>query len=118
MLQGLGIGGTMMPVSTAALQAVPRREVGNATTLFNIGQQVFGAVGIAAVSVALALLLAATDLGRAAVAGELRGAQASAGLVQAADAFGRAFWVLTAAMGVALLLAFRLPSRRVVAGAA
>lgn len=114
MLQGLGIGGTMMPVSTAALQAVPRREVGNATTLFNIGQQVFGAVGIAAVSAALALLLAATDLGGAAVAGELSGAQASAGLVQAAGAFGRTFWVPTAAMGVALLLAFRLPNRRVV----
>lgn len=52
------------------------------------------------------------------MAGELSGAQASAGLVQAADAFGRAFWVPTAAMGLALALAFRLPSRRVVAGAA
>ena len=111
-LQGLGIGGTMMPVSTAALQVVDRREVGNATTLFTIGQQVFGAVGIAIVSVALALLLAATPLGPAAVAGELGGADLDAGLAQAAGAFGRAFWVPTLFMGLALLVSFRLPMRR------
>ncbi|MCL3777464.1 MULTISPECIES: DHA2 family efflux MFS transporter permease subunit [unclassified Actinomyces] len=113
-LQGLGIGGTMMPVSAAALQAVPRREVGNATTLFNIGQQVFGAVGIAVVSVALALLLAATDLGAATVAGELSGQALEAGRAQAAGVFARAFWVPTLFMGIALLLAFRLPGARVV----
>lgn len=113
-LQGLGIGGTMMPVSTAALQAVRRAEVGNATTLFNIGQQVFGAVGIAIVSVALALLLTATELGGAAVAGELSGASASEGLAQAASAFGNAFWVPTVCMGAALFMAFRLPNHRVV----
>lgn len=111
-LQGLGIGGTMMPVSTAALQVVDRREVGNATTLFNIGQQVFGAVGIAIVSVTLALLLAATPLGPTAVAGELDGADLDAGLAQAAGAFGRAFWVPTLFMGLALLVSFRLPMRR------
>mgnify|MGYP000847248054 FL=1 len=111
-LQGLGIGGTMMPVSTAALQVVDRREVGNATTLFTIGQQVFGAVGIAIVSVALALLLAATPLGSAAVAGELGGADLDAGLAQVADAFGRAFWVPTLFMGLALLMSLRLPMGR------
>ena len=99
---------------TAALQAVPRREVGNATTLFNIGQQVFGAVGIAVVSVALALLLAATDLGGAAVAGELSGADLAEGLTQAAGAFGDAFWIPTLLMGLALITAFRLPGTRVV----
>ncbi|WP_167202296.1 DHA2 family efflux MFS transporter permease subunit [Actinomyces respiraculi] len=113
-LQGLGIGGTMMPVSTAALQAVPRREVGNATTLFNIGQQVFGAVGIAIVSVALALLLAATDLGAATVAGELSGATLEVGRQEAAGAFACAFRVPTVLMGLALFLAFRLPAVRVV----
>ena len=113
-LQGLGIGGTMMPVSTAALQAVRRSEVGNATTLFNIGQQVFGAVGIAIVSVGLALLLAATDLGGAAVAGRLDGEAAAQGLAQAAGAFGRAFRIPTLFMGLALITAFRLPGTRVV----
>ncbi|MDU0347224.1 DHA2 family efflux MFS transporter permease subunit [Actinomyces sp. MRS3W] len=112
MLQGLGIGGTMMPTSTAALQAVDRREVGNATTLFNIGQQVFGAVGIAIVSVLLALFLAGTDLGPAAVAGELSGAELAAGLDQAAGAFGKAFWMPTISMGLALFMSFRLPMRR------
>ncbi len=113
-LQGMGIGGTMMPVSAAALQAVPRREVGNATTLFNIGQQVFGAVGIAVVSVVLALFLASTELGAATVAGELRGAALAAGRAEAAGAFAHAFWVPTILMGLALLLAFRLPKVRVV----
>ncbi|MBE6482831.1 MAG: DHA2 family efflux MFS transporter permease subunit [Actinomyces ruminicola] len=112
MVQGLGIGGTMMPVSTAALQAVDREEVGNATTLFNIGQQVFGAVGIAIVSVLLALFLAATDSGAAAVAGELSGAELTTGLAQAAGAFGRAFWMPTISMALALFMSFRLPMRR------
>ncbi len=111
-LQGMGIGGTMMPVSTAALQAVRRAEVGNATTLFNIGQQVFGAVGIAVVSVLLAVFLAGTESGAAAVAGELSGSALSAGLGQAAGAFGRAFWMPTVCMGLALFMAFRLPTRR------
>ncbi|WP_103061702.1 DHA2 family efflux MFS transporter permease subunit [Actinomyces qiguomingii] len=111
-VQGLGIGGTMMPVSTAALQTVDRREVGNATTLFNIGQQVFGAVGIAIVSVLLAVFLAGTDSGAAAVGGELSGSALSAGLEQAAGAFGRAFWMPTISMALALMMAFRLPMRR------
>lgn len=108
-LQGMGIGGTMMPVSTAALQTVPRAEVGNATTLFNIGQQVFGAVGIAVVSVTLALLLAASDLAARTVAGELVGEQRTQGLSQAADAFAGSFWVPAVAMGLALVMSFRLP---------
>lgn len=112
-LQGMGIGGTMMPVSTAALQAVPRAEVGNATTLFNIGQQVFGAVGIAVVSVVLALALAGQELAGRAVAGELEGAQRVAGLAEAAQAFAGSFWVPTIAMALALLASFRLPMRRV-----
>lgn len=112
-LQGLGIGGTMMPVSTAALQAVPRREAGNATTLFNIGQQVFGAVGIAIVSVALALFLAATRLGKDAVAGELTGPDLTEGIAQAAEAFGNAFWVPTMFLGLALFMALRLPAYKV-----
>ncbi|WP_172119236.1 DHA2 family efflux MFS transporter permease subunit [Actinomyces faecalis] len=112
-LQGMGIGGTMMPVSTAALQAVPRAEVGNATTLFNIGQQVFGAVGIAVVSVTLALLLAASELASAAVAGEFGGAQRVVGLSQAAEAFAGAFWVPAVAMGLAFVMAFRLPMQLV-----
>ncbi len=111
MLQGMGIGGTMMPVSTAALQEVDRREVGNATTLFNIGQQVFGAVGIAIVSVLLALLMAATDLGQAAVAREVDGAQLTTGLGEAAGAFGNAFWMPSTFMVAALLVAFALPRR-------
>lgn len=113
MLQGMGIGGTMMPVSTAALQAVPRPEVGNATTLFNIGQQVFGAVGIAIVSVVLAVHLASYEFAGRAVAGELAGEQLTQGISQAARAFAQSFWVPTIAMGLALLISFRLPNVRV-----
>lgn len=53
-VQGLGIGFTFVPLSTMALAAVPRRELGHASGLFNFTRTMGGSIGIAAVATMLA----------------------------------------------------------------
>jgi MFS family permease len=55
---GMGMGSTMMPIMTAALQTLTQRNVARATTAMNIVQQAFGAIGSAVMSIILAGLLA------------------------------------------------------------
>ena len=52
-IQGLGIGFTFVPLSTVALSAVPMRELGHASGLFNFIRTIGGSIGIAAVSTML-----------------------------------------------------------------
>ncbi|HEU4366815.1 MAG TPA: DHA2 family efflux MFS transporter permease subunit [Methylomirabilota bacterium] len=52
-IQGLGIGLTFVPLSTVALSAVPLRELGHASGLFNFIRTVGGSLGIAAVATLL-----------------------------------------------------------------
>jgi DHA2 family multidrug resistance protein len=52
-IQGLGIGFTFVPLSTVALGAVPMRELGHASGLFNFIRTIGGSVGIAAVATML-----------------------------------------------------------------
>src|SRR5262245_48648879 len=52
-IQGLGIGLTFVPLSTVALGAVPMRELGHASGLFNFIRTIGGSIGIAAVSTML-----------------------------------------------------------------
>jgi DHA2 family multidrug resistance protein len=49
-IQGLGIGFTFVPLSTVALSAVPMRELGHASGLFNFIRTIGGSIGIAAVA--------------------------------------------------------------------
>ncbi len=49
-IQGLGIGFTFVPMSTVALTAVPMRELGHASGLFNFTRTIGGSIGIAAVA--------------------------------------------------------------------
>jgi DHA2 family multidrug resistance protein len=53
-IQGLGIGFTFVPLSTVALSAVPMRELGHASGLFNFLRTMGGSLGIAAVVTLLA----------------------------------------------------------------
>ena len=53
-IQGLGIGFTFVPLSTVALSAVPMRELGHASGLFNFIRTVGGSLGIATVATLLA----------------------------------------------------------------
>jgi DHA2 family multidrug resistance protein len=52
-IQGLGIGFTFVPLSTLALAAVPARELGHASGLFNFTRTVGGSIGIAMVATLL-----------------------------------------------------------------
>jgi DHA2 family multidrug resistance protein len=52
-IQGLGIGLTFVPLSTVALSAVPMRELGHASGLFNFTRTIAGSIGIAAMATLL-----------------------------------------------------------------
>jgi DHA2 family multidrug resistance protein len=52
-IQGLGIGLTFVPLSTVALSAVPMREMGHASGLFNFTRTIAGSIGIAAMATLL-----------------------------------------------------------------
>ena len=52
-IQGLGIGLTFVPLSTVALSAVPMRELGHASGLFNFIRTAGGSIGIAGVATML-----------------------------------------------------------------
>ena len=50
---GLGMGGTMMPIMTSALQTLKDAEIARGSTLMNITQQVAASIGTALFSVLL-----------------------------------------------------------------
>jgi DHA2 family multidrug resistance protein len=52
-IQGLGIGCSFVPLSTVALSAVPMRELGHASGLFNFIRTIGGSIGIATVATLL-----------------------------------------------------------------
>jgi DHA2 family multidrug resistance protein len=52
-IQGLGIGLTFVPLSTVALSAIPMRELGHASGLFNFTRTIAGSIGIAAMATLL-----------------------------------------------------------------
>lgn len=53
LIQGFGIGFTFVPLSTVALSAVPLRELGHASGLFNFTRTIAGSIGIAAMATML-----------------------------------------------------------------
>jgi DHA2 family multidrug resistance protein len=53
LIQGLGIGFTFVPLSTVALSAIPMRELGHASGLFNFTRTIAGSIGIAAMATLL-----------------------------------------------------------------
>ena len=52
-VMGLGMGGTMMPIMTSALQTLKDAEIARGSTLMNITQQVAASIGTALFSVLL-----------------------------------------------------------------
>ena len=45
--QGLGLAALFVPLTTISMDAIPREQMGNATSLFNLMRNVGGSVGIA-----------------------------------------------------------------------
>ena len=116
-VMGLGMGATMMPIMTAALQTLTDHNLALGSTLMNIVQQVAGSVGTAVISVVLTNAYqsreAANTLVRSAqdpaVAATLTPASIAEGLSEMADSFGVAFLVATALIVLTLVPAALLP---------
>jgi EmrB/QacA subfamily drug resistance transporter len=117
-VMGLGMGATMMPITSAALQALQVKDMAKASTATNIIQQTAGAIGSAVLSTVLAALLAGkfgvpTNQGQVAATLAIKNPatqHAAAGL--AADSFSTTFvWALVLLVLCIIPAAF-LPRRK------
>jgi MFS family permease len=115
---GLGMGATMMPIMSAALQTLTPKNVARASTSTNMIQQTAGAAGSAVMSIILAGLLAGkfgvpTSQGQlAATAAMTNPATRDAAAGMAADSFATTFVWALALLALCLVPAFFLPDRR------
>jgi EmrB/QacA subfamily drug resistance transporter len=113
-VMGLGMGMSMMPVFSGAMQTLRRAAVARASTSLNILQQVGASIGTAVMAVLLSSALASR---LPAGGGEGLGAvvpdQARERIAPLmADAFGEVFWWATAFVVVAAAVAFLLPRHK------
>ncbi|MEU0539787.1 DHA2 family efflux MFS transporter permease subunit [Nocardia sp. NPDC005978] len=114
---GLGMGCTMMPTMTAAIQTLTHAQVARGSTLMNIVNQTAGSIGTAVISVVLTNLLNNQSLAQTAIAsnynpaiaGQLPPGALETGFDQAATAFGHTFVVALVLLVVTLIPAFFLP---------
>lgn len=101
-IMGLGMGGTMMPIMSAALATLKEHTIARGSTLMNIVQQVAASIGTAVFSV---LLTNGTiDLDPTDPATYVPGL---------ADAFADVFVVATVMVALVLVPAFFLPRKKV-----
>ena len=117
-IMGLGMGGTMMPIMTSALQTLRDHEIARGSTLMNITQQIAASIGTALFSVLLT-----NGFNSSAAVGQLRSALESPeglrslpdpsvlpqALADMADAFGTVFVVATVLVALCLVPALMLP---------
>ncbi|HZE04145.1 MAG TPA: MFS transporter, partial [Solirubrobacteraceae bacterium] len=111
---GLGMGFTMMPVFTGAMQTIRGAAVARASTALNILQQTGASIGTAVLTVLLASALSSKLGGHAtigAAAAVPPGVRAQVAPPMAA-AFGQTFWWALALIAVAFLGSLALPKRR------
>jgi EmrB/QacA subfamily drug resistance transporter len=120
-VMGMGMGGTMMPIMTSALQSLKDAEIARGSTLMNITQQVSASIGTALFSVILTNGFNASDaVGALRAALERPEGVASLrdpsilprALADMADAFGTAFTVAAILVAACLIPALLLPRRK------
>jgi EmrB/QacA subfamily drug resistance transporter len=109
---GLGMGATMMPTFSGAMQTLRRAAVAKASTTLNINQQVGASIGTAVLSVLLAHQLTSRLSGSGGGGGGI-GATLPPGVRERlapamADAFGATFWWALALVVVAFVVAILL----------
>ncbi len=126
-VMGLGMGCTMMPIMTSALQALSDHEIARGSTLMNITQQVAASIGTALFSVILT-----NGFNASAAVGALRAAlESPKGLASLRDpsivpialrdmahSFSTSFTVAAVLVAVCLVPALLLPRRKPAATAA
>ncbi|MEV6769540.1 DHA2 family efflux MFS transporter permease subunit [Nocardia sp. NPDC051030] len=116
-VMGLGMGCTMMPTMTAAIQTLTHGQVARGSTLMNIVNQTAGSIGVATISVVLTTLLNHREFAQAAIgshydpriAQQLGPDNLNAGLDQAASAFAHTFIVALVLLAITLIPAYFLP---------
>jgi EmrB/QacA subfamily drug resistance transporter len=112
---GLGMGFTMMPVFTGAMQSITGAAVARASTALNILQQTGASIGTAVLSVLLASALSSKLGSGHSTIGATAGASAAARAHNAppmAAAFGQTFWWALALLVVAFIGSLWLPRRK------
>ncbi len=112
---GLGMGFTMMPVFTGAMQSIRGPAVARASTALNILQQAGASIGTAVLSVLLASALS-SELGHAhgtiGSSAHLSAAARAHVAPKMASAFGQTFWWAMALLVVAFVGSLALPRRK------
>lgn len=98
-VQGLGMGATMMPIMSAALQTLREHTIARGSTLMNIIQQVAASIGTAIFSVLLTNGVK-NDIGATDPVGDRAGV------------FSGIFWVAAVMVAVVLVPAFFLPRKK------
>ncbi|MFF3227262.1 DHA2 family efflux MFS transporter permease subunit [Nocardia suismassiliense] len=116
-VMGLGMGCTMMPIMTAAIQTLSHQQVARGSTLMNIVNQTAGSIGTAVISVVLTNFLNKEEFAKPAIAANANPEFASklppgvleTGLSQAATAFSHTYIVALVLTVLTLVPAFFLP---------
>jgi len=118
-VMGMGLGSTMMPIMSGAMQTLRKAAVARASTTVNILQQVGASIGTAVLTVTLAGALsdrlpqAAGSGGGAGAGGQIPDAVREQVAPLMADAYGYTFWwavaLLAISFGSAVLLPWRKP---------
>ena len=116
-VMGMGLGSTMMPIMSGAMQTLRRAAVARASTTVNILQQVGASIGTAVLSVTLAGALAdrlprAAGSGAAGAGGTIPDAVREQIAPLMAGAYGHTFWVAVGLLVIAFVPAALLPWRK------
>jgi EmrB/QacA subfamily drug resistance transporter len=115
-VMGMGLGATMMPTMSAAMQTLRHAAIAKASTTLNIIQQVGGSIGTAAMAVllthALSSRLPAGGEGGLGASQSIPPEQRAQVLPLLADAFASTFMWALVLVGVAFLPALLLPRRK------
>ncbi len=119
-VMGLGMGATMMPIMTSALQTLTDHNLARGSTLMNIIQQVAASIGTALFSVLLTNGFKASpevgqlqgSLARGADPSSLDPAVIAKAINDMADAFAHSFVVATILIALVLVPAAMLPRKR------
>jgi EmrB/QacA subfamily drug resistance transporter len=111
---GIGMGFTMMPVFTGAMQSIRGAAVARASTALNILQQAGASVGTAVLSVLLASALSSRLGGHGTIGSTAHVSPAVRAHIAPpmAAAFGSTFWWALGMLAVAFLGSLALPKRR------
>jgi EmrB/QacA subfamily drug resistance transporter len=125
-VMGMGMGATMMPIMTSALQTLRDHTIARGSTLMNIMQQIASSVGAAVMSVVLTNQIQGSQFAGSAIASQndpsiaaqLPPHALSKGLADAASGFSTTFTVALVLVLLTFIPALMLPRRKVVNAAA